>query len=191
MIAHRCIASLALVAACTLPLTAGAAELTADPSHTSANFSVKHLTLTTVSGSIGVKSATLDTAADNTLTSVAATLDLSTIDTKFAQRDDDLRSDHWFDVAKYPEMTFKSTKVTPGKDGMTVTGDLTFHGVTKPVVLIAKYEGSVKDPRGRTHVGYTATGTIDRTQWNLGTNYPPAVVGDDITITLEFEAVES
>ncbi len=189
MIAHRFVASLLLLAACAVPFPARAAELTGDPSHTSASFSVKHLTLTTVSGSIGVKSATLDTAPDNTLTSVQATLDLATIDTKFAQRDDDLRSDHWFDVAKYPEMTFKSTKVTSGKDGMTVAGDLTFHGVTKPVVLIAKYEGSVKDSRGRTHVGYTATGTIDRTQWNLGTSYPPAVVGDDITITIEFEAV--
>ena len=88
-------------------------------------------------------------------------------------------------------MTFKSTKVDPGSDGaMTVSGDLTFHGVTKPVTLAAKYEGSVKDGRGRTHVAYSATGTLDRTAWNLGTSFPALLVGDDVTITLEFEAIE-
>ena len=73
---------------------------------------MKHLTLTTISGSIGVKEAKIGVAADDTLTSADAVLDLSTIDTKFSQRDDDLKSDHWFDVAKYPTMTFKSTKIT-------------------------------------------------------------------------------
>jgi polyisoprenoid-binding protein YceI len=74
---------------------------------------------------------------------------------------------------------------------MTIDGDLTMHGVTKPVSLAAKYEGTVKDPRGRTHVGYSATVTIDRTLWGIGTNYPPAVVGNDITITIELEALET
>jgi len=88
-------------------------------------------------------------------------------------------------------MTFKSKKVETAPDGtMTVTGDLTFHGVTKPVTLAAKYEGSVKDGRGRTHVGYNATGTLDRTAWNLGSNFPAALIGNDVTITLEFEAIE-
>ena len=167
-----------------------AAELTGDGAHTTAVFSVKHLTLTTINGSIAVSKATIDVAPDDALSSASATLDLTTIDTKFGQRDDDLKSDHWFDVAKYPTMTFKSTKITGDKSSMTIAGDLTFHGITKPATLAAKFEGKVKDGRGRTHVGYSATTTLDRTQWNLGTNFPPAIVGNDVTVTLELEAVE-
>jgi polyisoprenoid-binding protein YceI len=166
------------------------AELDVDPAHTSATFSVKHLTLTTVSGSIAVKDATIAIAPDGTLTSAKADLDLTTIDTKFADRDADLKSDHWFDVAQYPTMTFASTKITGDKSAMTVAGNLTFHGKTNPVTLVAKYDGSVTDPRGRTHRGYSATGTLDRTAWNLGPNYPPAIVGNDVTLTLELEAIE-
>jgi len=167
------------------------ADVSVDPPHTSVAFSVKHLTLTTVSGTIGVKSASIGVGADDVLTSAVATLDLSTIDTKVGDRDNDLRSDHWFDVAKYPLLTFKSTKIGGDKNAMKVTGDLTFHGITNPVTLDAKYEGSVKDDKGRTHRGYSATGVIDRTKWNLGNNYPAIVVGNDVTITINLEAVSS
>jgi polyisoprenoid-binding protein YceI len=169
-----------------------AVTATVDPAHTSASFSVRHLTLTTVSGSIPLKSATIAIGDGNALTKAEATFDISKIDTHEPDRDADLRSDHFFDVEKFPDMTFKSTKVEPGTGGaMTIDGDLTMHGVTKPVSLAAKYEGTVKDPRGRTHVGYSATVTIDRTLWGIGTNYPPAVVGNDITITIELEALET
>ena len=177
------------VAALGLPGSALAADVAVDPAHTSASFSVKHLTLTTISGTIGVKDASIGVAADDTLTSAKATLDLTTIDTKFADRDADLKSDHWFNVAADPTMTFVSTKITGDKSNMTVVGNLTFHGKTNPVTLTAQYGGTVKDTRGRTHIGYTATGTLDRTRWDLGTSYPPAVVGDDITITIELEAI--
>ncbi len=171
--------------------TLGSAGVTVDPAHTSASFSVKHLTLTTVSGSIAVKDATLGVAPDGTLTSAKAELDLATIDTKNADRDADLRSDHWFDTAKYPTMTFTSTKITGDKAAMSMVGTLAFHGKTNPVTLTAKYDGSVTDPKGRTHIGYSATGTVDRTAWDLGPNYPPAIVGDDITITIELEALKT
>jgi polyisoprenoid-binding protein YceI len=88
-------------------------------------------------------------------------------------------------------MTFKSTKIEPGSGNtMTIAGDLTFHGITKPVILTATYGGTVKDPRGRTHVGYSATGTIDRAQWNLGAGYPAFVVGNNVTLTIQLEAIE-
>ncbi len=177
------------LAAMVLP-EAAHADLVVDPPHTSASFSVKHFTLTTVSGSIGVKDATIAAAPDGTLTSARADLDLTTIDTKFADRDADLKSDHWFDVAQYPTMTFASTKITGDKTAMTVAGTLTFHGKTNPVTLTVNYDGSVKDPRGRTHVGYSATGTIDRTLWGLGPNFPPAIVSNDIKISIELEAIE-
>jgi len=177
------------LAAMALP-EAARADLNVDPAHTSASFSVKHFTLTTVSGSIAVKDATIAAAPDGTLTSAKADLDLTTIDTKVADRDADLKSDHWFDVAQYPTMAFTSTKITGDKTAMTVAGTLTFHGKTNPVTLSANYDGSVKDPRGRTHVGYSATGTIDRTLWGLGPNYPPAIVANDIKISIELEAIE-
>jgi polyisoprenoid-binding protein YceI len=167
------------------------ADVTVDPAHTSANFSTKHLTLTTVSGTIAVKSATIAIGPADTLTSAKADLDLSTIDTKEADRDADLRSDHWFDVAHYPTMAFASTRITGDKNAMTIAGTLTFHGATHPVTLLAKYAGAVTDGRGRTHVGYTATGTIDRTVWGLGPGYPPAIVGNDIAITIELEAIRT
>jgi polyisoprenoid-binding protein YceI len=180
--------SLAIVAALGAP-NAARADVRIDPNHTSATFSVKHLTLTTVSGKIALKDAAIAIAADDTLTSAHADLDLSTIDTQVADRDDDLKSDHWFDVAKYPTMTFESTKITGDRSALTVVGDLTFHGKTNPVILTAKYEGSIKDPRGRTHIGYTATGVIDRSLWDLGPNFPTAVVANEITITIELEAI--
>ena len=86
-------------------------------------------------------------------------------------------------------MSFVSTKITGDKSAMTVLGNLTFHGMTNPVTLTAKFDGSIKDPRGNTHVGYSATGTIDRTKWGLGMSYPPAIVGDDIAIDIELEAI--
>jgi polyisoprenoid-binding protein YceI len=177
---------------CSSPTTIAATIAKVDPAHTSATFSVRHLTLTTVSGTIALKNVDIAIGDDDILTQANATFDLSTIDTHESDRDSDLKSDHWFDVAHYPEMTFKSTKIDAGTGGaMAIAGDLTFHGITKPVTLAGKYEGSVKDGRGRTHLGYSASGTVDRTAWNLGPNFPPAVVGDDITITIELEAIES
>jgi polyisoprenoid-binding protein YceI len=170
-----------------LPLSAQALDLSADGPHTSASFSVKHFTVSTVSGNIAIKDAKLSTDANNVLTSAQATLDLTTIDTQYGQRDDELKSDKWFDVVKYPTMTFKSTKITGDKIAMTIVGDLAFHGVTNPVTLAAKYAGST-DLHGKTYVRYSATTTIDRTQWSLG-NVPPAIVGTDVTVNLELEAV--
>jgi polyisoprenoid-binding protein YceI len=168
---------------------AAAPTATVDPAHTSASFSVRHLTLTTVTGTIAIKDATIVLGDGNLLKEADATLDLQTIDTHETDRDNDLRSDHWFEVAKYPLMTFKSTKIEPGPGGtMNITGDLTFHGVTNPVTLAAKYEGSIKDQKGVTHLGYSATTTVDRTAWGLGPNFPPVVVGNDVTLTLELEA---
>jgi polyisoprenoid-binding protein YceI len=180
----------AVAAAVLLVTTQANADVVVDPAHTSASFSVKHLTLTTVSGTIGVKDATIAVGPDGALTAMHADLDLLTIDTKFADRDADLKSDHWFDVARDPTMTFASTKISGDAKAMTVVGNLTFHGKTNPVTLSAVYEGSITDKRGRTHRGYTATGTIDRTAWGLGTSYPPAIVADDITITIELEAID-
>ncbi len=128
--------------------------------------------------------------------SVTATLDVKAIDTKTADRDADLRSDNWFDVSKYPTITFKSTSIVPGLNGaFTMNGDLTMHGVTKPVTLTGKVEGSVVDSHGRRHVGYSATGTIDRRDfglnWGKTTPGGALIAGNDVTITLNAEAIVS
>jgi polyisoprenoid-binding protein YceI len=128
---------------------------------------------------------------DHALKTVGATLDLSTIDTHQSQRDNDLHSARWFDVATYPIMTFKSTSIAAGPNGTTnVTGDLTFHGITKPVTLATTFTGTVKDMKGRTHDGFSATATVDRTAWNLGPGFPPAIVGNAVTIDLQLDVIE-
>jgi len=184
-----------IAAAAALALFANAnparAELAVDLDNSGMSFSVKHLTLTTVSGTVRVQSASISAAADGTPTAAEATLDLKSIDTQSADRDSDLRSDHWFDIAKFPLAQFKSTKITGDKSAMKMTGDLTFHGVTNPVTLDVKYDGAIKDRRGHTHLGYTATTTIDRTKWNLGGNFPDVVVGNEVTITINLEAISS
>jgi polyisoprenoid-binding protein YceI len=161
-----------------------------DPNHTATHFAAKHLLISTVQGDIPVKSVSVTLGSDNVPTSVVAVMDLTKIDTHNDQRDGDLRSDKFLDVAKYPDMTFKSTKITAASGGnFVMNGDLTIHGVTKPVVVNGNVVGTVKDSRGKTHVGYAANVTIDRTQWGVGAGVPAAVVSNDIVVTIEAEAI--
>ncbi len=187
---RRTILATALVAALAAP--ALAADYAVDPAHSQATFTVSHLTVTKVSGQIPVQSATVVTGANDLPAKIEATLDLKGIDTREPDRDKDLRSDDFFDVAKYPTMTFVSRKVEGTPSGFNLTGDLTFHGVTKPVTLAAKLEGKVTDGKGRTHLGYSATTTIDRRDWGLNwgkMNGGALIVGNEVTISLTVEAV--
>jgi len=181
---------------CTVLATPALAETyTADPVHTSAEFTVSHLALSRVKGIIPVKSATVLTAAGKDVpTSIEATLDPSGLDSRDEQRDSDLKSPHWLDVAKYPTITFKSTSITSATDGtITINGNLTIHGTTKPVTLLAHLEGKGKDNRGNDRIAYTAQGKIDRREYGIvdqgATPVGNLVVGNDITISLEIEAV--
>ncbi len=192
---HRSILTCALV----LSLGAGACAaetLTGDPNHSGAEFVVTHMTISHVHGTIPVLSWSGTNGAGDVPASVTATLDAKGIDTKTADRDADLRSANWFDVTKYPTITFKSTWIVPGLNGaFTMNGDLTMHGVTKPVTLTGKVEGSVVDSHGRRHVGYSATGTIDRRDfglnWGKTTPGGALIAGNDVTITLNAEAIVS
>ncbi len=183
---------LATVLAATLAGPAAAADYAVDPAHSQATFTVSHLTVTKVSGQIPVQSAQVSAGPNDLPTKVDATLDLKGVDTREPDRDKDLRSDDFFDVAKYPTMTFASKKIEGTPGAFTIGGDLTFHGVTKPVTLAAKLEGKVTDGKGRTHLGYTATTTIDRRDWGLNwgkTNGGALIVGNEVTISLTVEAV--
>jgi len=170
-------------------LGARAADISIDPNHTTTHFAVKHLLISTVEGTIPIKTVTVTIDANKIPIAVTAVMDLTKIDTHNDQRDDDLRSEKFFNVQQFPDMTFKSTKITANGSNFTMNGDLTFHGVTKPVVVNGTLNGSITDNRGRTHVGYTANATIDRTMWGVGPGYPPAVVANNVTITIEAEAI--
>jgi len=160
----------------------------ADTGHSSAEFDVTHFGISHVKGTIPIVSAraTLPAGAHRP-SSIEATLDVRRIDSHNTRRDNDLRSDHWFDVAKYPTITFASTSVSGTSDSsFTIAGNLTVHGVTKPVTLAASFSGRATDQRGVAHIAYTATTTIDRRDFGLTGN--PSVVGTSITITLSIEA---
>jgi len=187
------VSSLLVCAAAPLLLQAEATQWTIDPSHSSAQFSVRHLMVSTVRGQFGkVTGKVVYDAADLSKSSVEATVDASAIDTRDAKRDDHLRSADFFDVAKYPTMTFKSKSITaagPGK--LKMVGDLTMHGVTKEVTFdVEGPSPEVKLPRGAKS-GATATGKINRKDfgitWNRALDAGGVTVGDEVSITIDVE----
>jgi polyisoprenoid-binding protein YceI len=192
MMIYRLATAAALVAALAAP--AVAAEYNLDLNHTQAEFSVVHLGFSHVRGLVPVTAGTLVLDGSNVPTSVAATLNAAGLDTKSADRDSDLRGAEWLETAKYPTMSFVSTRIEgTNPNAFTIAGNLTMHGVTKPVTLAAKFEGRMVDARGRAHVAYSATTTVDRRDFNLnyGKTIPGGglVAGYDVTISLSVEAV--
>jgi len=183
-----------------LPAAAAAqsATWTIDPGHSAATFQVRHMIVANVKGEFGgpVGTASFDPKDLSTLR-VDATIDARTINTRNPDRDKDLRSDLFFDVTKYPRITFKSRSVTvegPGK--LKVLGDLTIKGVTKPVTL--DVEGptqEIKDIWGSRRIGATATTTINRRDFNIVYNRMleggGAVVGDQVSISLDLELTKN
>jgi polyisoprenoid-binding protein YceI len=159
-----------------------------DPAHTAAGFAVKHLLISTVRGQFkGVAGTVIWDDQDITKSSVSVTIDATTIDTGTPMRDNDLKSANYFDVAKFPTITFKSTKIEQVSAGkLKVTGDLTIHGVTKSVVLdVDGPSAAIKDPWGNTRAGIGAVTKINRQ--DFGVSGGAGAVGDDITITIDLE----
>jgi polyisoprenoid-binding protein YceI len=159
-----------------------------DPNHSNAQFAVRHMGISTVRGQFTKLSGTVDfNSSDVTKSKVDVTIDATSVDTRVEMRDKDLRSDHFLDTAKYPTITFKSKSVqSAGTGQLKVLGDLTIHGVTKEVTLdVDGPTAPVKDPRGNSHMGASATTKIDRT--DFGVNGGAAMVGSDLTITLDVE----
>jgi polyisoprenoid-binding protein YceI len=160
-----------------------------DPAHSSAEFAIKHFALSSVKGTIPVTEGSLVLPAGKDIpTAVTATLDVTAIDTKNDDRNKDLRSGDWFDVATYPTGMFKSTQIS-GSDPtkFTIAGNLTLHGVTKLVTLQAQLEGRGIGGRGEKRVAYSATTMIHRRDFglaNVATNATGAlVVGEDADIS--------
>jgi len=168
-----------------------------DPNHSAAQFAVRHLGLSTVRGAFTKLSGTVQLDdQDISKSTVEVTIDAASVDTRVADRDKDLRSDHFFDVAKYPTITFKSKKVEQAGAGkLKVTGDLTIHGITKEVVLgVDGLSPAVKDPWGNQRAAASATTKINRqdfgVKWNATMDNGGVVVGDDVNITIDVELVQ-
>jgi polyisoprenoid-binding protein YceI len=186
-----------LAAVLWLPAAAATSTWQIDPQHSSAQFSVRHMAISTVRGAFSKVTGTivLDDK-DITKSTVDVTIDVSSVDTREPGRDNDLRSDHFFDAAHYPTMTFKSRKVeqlAPGK--LKVTGDLTIRGATKEAVL--EVEGPtapIKDPWGNQRAAASATTKINRqdfgVKWNAVMDNGGVVVGDDVSITIDVEMIK-
>ena len=161
-----------------------------DPNHTAAQFSVRHMGISTVRGAFTKVSGTAQYDPSNpSKTAVDATIESASVDTRVSMRDDDLRSANYFDAAKYPTITFKSKSVeAAGAGKLKITGDLTIHGTTKQVVLdVDGPSAAANDPRGNAHVGASASTTIKRSDFGVGSANP--MIGDEITITIDIELV--
>jgi polyisoprenoid-binding protein YceI len=161
-----------------------------DSAHSEVDFSIKHLSLSNVHGRLGNVAATIALDdADITKSTVTATIDVTTIDTGVSPRDADLKTESFFDVAKFPTATFTSTSVAKSGSGLTVNGNLTLHGVTKPVVLAV--EGPTGPVQGmmdhKPHSGFSATTTLDRTAFGIGTKYGAAILSNDVKLTIELD----
>jgi len=164
-----------------------------DPAHSEVDFSIRHMSVSNVHGRIGNVAATIVlNDADITKSTVTATIDVNTIDTGVAQRDTHLKSEAFFDVAKFPIANFTSTSVVKNGGKLTVTGNLTLHGVTKPVVLDVEGPGTPVPGMmdHKLHSGFTANTTVNRTAFGIGPNFPAAMVGDDVKLTIELEIVK-
>ena len=163
-----------------------------DSAHSASQFAIRHMGISTVRGAFTKTSGTVQyDPADVSKTTIDVTIDTTSLNTRVEMRDNDLRSDKFFDVAKYPTITFKSKRAeAAGKGKMKITGDLTIHGVTKEVALdVDGPAGPVKDPRGNTHIGASATTTISRK--DFGVSALPAMIGDEVQITLDVEMVKA
>ena len=170
---------------------------TIDASHSHVEFSVKHLMIATVKGRFsGVAGSVRLDDADPSAAAVDVKIDVATIDTREAQRDAHLRSADFFDVEKYPYITFRATRIAGRQDReFKLSGDLTIHGVTRPVVLDVVEEGRARDPWGGERLGVTATTRVKRSDfgltWNQALEAGGVVVGDRVDIEIELEVVKA
>ena len=165
-----------------------------DPSHSEIGFSVRHLMVSKVRGRFEQFSGSFVTADRPEDSSVEATIDLQSIDTNSPDRDAHLRSADFFHVEEHPTMTYRSTGIRPDGDVWIVDGELSLHGVTRPVPLVLELNGFLPEsPFGDTRVGFSARGEINRDDFGINFNAPleggGVVVGNKIQIALEIEAV--
>jgi polyisoprenoid-binding protein YceI len=165
-----------------------------DPVHTTVEFVVRHLMITKVRGRFTGVAGTIELQPGSDVPSaVQAHIDAATIDTREDQRDTHLKSADFFEVEVHPALRFTSTRIEGRSDDFTIHGNLTIHGVTREVALKGEFEGRAADPWGGQRVGYSASTTINRKDfgltWNAALETGGVVVGDEVRIELNVEAV--
>jgi polyisoprenoid-binding protein YceI len=186
---------LAIASAVSLSALAQTAEWKIDPNHSSAQFTVRHMAISNVSGTFTKLTGTAAfNEKDITQSQVTASIDASSVDTRVEMRDKDLRSPNFFDVEKYPTIDFKSKKIVKNGDKLQMIGDLTMHGTTREVTL--DVEGptpEIADNWGNARRGFSATTSVNRRDFNLTYNSllktGEAVVGDTVKIQIDIELV--
>lgn len=168
-----------------------------DTAHSSIDFSVRHMMISRVKGTFHNFEAQVEAdPEDLTTADIYVEIDVASIDTRNEDRDNHLRSADFFDVEKYPKMTFKATNIVKkGDNEYDITGDFSLHGVTKPVTFNATFEGVQKNPWGDEVAGLSATGKIKRSEfgltWNNTLETGGVLVGDDVNISIEIEAIKA
>ena len=180
-----------------LSVSASAAEWKIDAPHSSVGFSVRHLVVSKTTGHFTAFSGTVSFDGQNVAGGSAEwTIQVASVDTDDQKRDDHLRGADFFDVEKFPAMTFKSTKVIPGEDGsFQLVGDLTIKGMTKEVTFDCEFNGVISDPWGGTRAGFSAGTSINRQDfgisWNKALDTGGLMVGNTVNITMEVELVKA
>jgi len=163
-----------------------------DKAHSGVDFSILHLSLSKVRGHFGnIGGSIVMNDADISKSTVNVTIDVTSIDTGVSQRDSDLKGPNFFDAAQFPTATFVSTSVAKSGGGLTITGNLTLHGVTKPVTLnVEGPTGPVQGMDKKQHQGFSGTTTISRTAFGIAAKFPSAVVGDDVQLTFDLDVAK-
>ncbi len=166
-----------------------------DVSHSAIHFHVRHMVISKVHGRFARWAGAIELdPQDLTRSSVQVDIDAASIDTQVADRDAHLRSPDFLDVAKYPQLTFRSRKIEKAGASYRVTGDLALHGVTREVVLEAEFAGTARDPWGNERAGFSARTSLDRRDfglvWNAALEAGGVLVGEKVEITIELEAVK-
>lgn len=165
-----------------------------DPAHSGIEFTIRHMMIAKVKGTFHTFEANIEAdPTDLTTADVQFSIDLSSIDTRNNDRDAHLRSDDFFDIQKYPKMTFQSTQITKKGDGeYNVTGNLNLHGVTRTETFSVTFEGQGKDPWGNEKVGFSGQGSLKRSDygltWNAALETGGVLVGDEVKVSIEIEA---
>ena len=166
-----------------------------DPAHTAIEFTARHLVVTKVRGSFSKFSASIEIAEDITQSKITAEIDVASVSTGEDQRDGHLKSADYFDVEKFPNITFDSTSIAPAGNNYTLTGDLTIHGTTRSVTLDLEFNGVSKDPWGGTRSGFTASGELSRKdfgmEWNVPLEGSGFLVSDKIQLAIEIELIKA
>lgn len=160
-----------------------------DPVHSGVQFQIRHLGVSNVHGTFTKPTGTIElNEADITKSSVQATIDATTVDTTEPKRDEHLKSPDFFNVAKFPTLTFKSTSLSRANGKLQLIGDLTLAGVTKSVTLdLDGPAAPQKNPQGKLISGFSATGILSRKDFNFGSKYGAPTLGDDVKFTIDIE----